>query len=130
LEAFDKKPSRDSIEKIILPEREIKINDVHYARLCAVVEAESGEDAVRKYIKDKIWQVLRESEEHDSGEGDVPAEEWRITRMEMEKGYGPVRTELKSYEKVQMTNFKISKVNQPDKLVWVYKLGKHWVICS
>jgi hypothetical protein len=125
-----KNPDRDSIEKIILPEREININDIHYANLKAVIEAESGLDAVRKYIEGQNWDVLRSEEQEITEPDPVAGETCLIREMELEKGYGPMRTQIRLYKQAQMANFKISIVDRPDKLIWVYKMGNHWVICT
>ena len=123
-------PERDTNNNIILPDREININDIHYANLKAVLEADSGLDAVRQYIKDQNWKVLRKEEQKISEPDPVAGETCLIREMEIEAGYGPMRTQYKLYKQAQMANFKISLQDQPDKLIWVYKMGNHWVICS
>jgi hypothetical protein len=134
--------------------REINLNDMHYCNLQAIIEAETGRGAVEQYIQDRKWQVLRndlaadkekKSKLHkpglsttidiepDSGiEKTIPGlNDLKITEQKFKTGNtGLARNNPDIFQELEMARFKISSTSQPDKYVWVYRMGKHWVICN
>jgi hypothetical protein len=127
---------------------------MHYCNLQAIIEADTGRGAVEQYIQDQSCQVLRddlaaENEkisklhkpelsttidfEPDSrfvknitGPNDL-----KITEQKFKSGNtGLARNNPDIFQELEMARFKITSTNQPDRYIWVYRMGKHWVICN
>ena len=106
--------------------KQINFNDFHYCNLQAIVEAQSGLEAVKQFIHDKPWQVFSDFNEQP----DINEENLKITAMDIRTSSGILRNNPDMLNDIQLMKFKISCGMTHDRFIWVYRMGDHWVICN
>lgn len=123
--------------------RDVDLDDMCFARLKAVVEADSSIDALEKYLKEHPFKLYRGNSDNDQDlpgcgfteENDIypsktfRASDYEITRVYIRASYGALRNFDSTYAEIQLTPYRVSHKNLTEVLVWVYQMGGHWVIC-
>jgi hypothetical protein len=136
---------------------DINLNDIHYSSVQAVVEAETGLDALERFIIERPELVFKEQKlfqfkkDEDTEEADKDGfntggntrtfhePDWdfkdiKISRQILKGRFrvfnNPQNEDDDGDGQSQMLRFKISCTDKPDKLFLVYKMGSHWIVCT
>ncbi|UCH88853.1 MAG: hypothetical protein JSV49_11530 [Thermoplasmata archaeon] len=110
-------------KKTNIIDRQINFNDIHYCNLQAVIEADSGLDALERFILERSSQIFREAD--SAGE-----EHLEITKQDIKSNARILRQDPEIKEELQLSQFKISRSDGSNVIIWVYRMGEHWVICN
>jgi hypothetical protein len=151
MEEFGKNSRMDKIIENDSVFKNINLNDMHFCNLLAVIEAPTGDDAVEKLIQSQPWQVFKRSDRpkpqddnRGDGEDSLKPEDYdrffreqdfllnniKITKLDNNSSFGTLKRRLRLYSDVQLSRYQISCDNQSEKIIWVYKMGDHWIICN